>query len=168
MMRTKIYFLKVILLSAFFVVSCQPLLYTSPPPPPPPPAPEAMQVMNMPASVSQARQEFRNFRKAMGYVDGTGRSVDRTSGYFDINIQTLKTLYDEAANRGWSDIRIYNGIDDAGNPTLLVNGLQLRGSTLEEIGKADGDIIVKVENAIVGAGSGCPRWCDVTGTVIGK
>ena len=167
-MKTKIYYLKVILLSTLFFVSCNSQNFASPPPPPPPPAPlAAMQVMNMPASVLQAKQEFRNFRQAMGYVDGSGREVDKKNGYFDINIQTLKALYDEAANRGWNDVRVYNGIDNSGNRTLLINGLRLKGGILEETSKADGDIVAKIDNASVG-GSNCPRWCDITGTVIGK
>ncbi len=167
-MKTKIYCVQAMVICALLLMGCQVRSYAMPPPPPPPPAPSAIQVMNTPASVSQAKQEFRNYRKAMGYLDGGGRELDRKSGYFDINIQTLRALFDEAANRGWNDIRVYNGIDNAGNRTLLINGLQLRNGTLEETSKADGDIVAKIENPSATGGSGCPRWCDVTGTVVGK
>ena len=128
---------------------------------------EAMQAAVSPISVSDAKQEFRNFRVAMGYIDSSGRAFDNTNGYFDISVQTLAALVEEARNNGWTSVRIYNGLDARNNQSLLMSGLKMRGSQIEESSKSS-NLIIKVENAVVAPGSNCPRWCDVTGTAIGK
>lgn len=166
-MKNKIYTLGIIAFSVFFFESCASQRLASPPPPPPPPI-EAMQAMRQPASISQAKQEFRNFRQAMGYLDANGKAVDNKSGYFDLSAQTLKALYDEAVNNGWSNVRIYNGIDNAGNRTLLMNGLVENSGKFGESSKTDSDFVARIENPSVAGGSDCPRWCDVTGTAVGK
>ncbi|OWK73595.1 hypothetical protein CBW16_08790 [Flavobacteriaceae bacterium JJC] len=128
---------------------------------------EAMQAAASPISVSDAKQEFRNFRVAMGYIDSAGRASDNSSGYFDISVQTLATLVEEARNNGWTSVRIYNGLDARNNQSLLMSGLRMRGSQIEESSKSS-NTIIKVENSVVAPGSNCPRWCDVAGTAIGK
>lgn len=126
---------------------------------------EASMTIEAPYSVAEAKQDFSNFRKSMGYVDATGRSSDTQNGYLDISTGTLENLMRKASEKGWTNIRVYHGIDKNGGRILIANGLSAGSG---EISKSDSDQVIKVDNPSLGPGADCPRWCDVGSTTLGK
>ena len=160
-MKKTIYLLGVILFIASMLTSCKckkPVQFSS--------NIEASITIEAPYSVAEAKQDFSNFRKSMGYVDAaTGRSSDTQNGYFDISTGTLQNLMRKASEKGWANIRVYHGIDKNGGRILIANGLSAGSG---ESSKLDSDQVIKVENPSLGPGADCPRWCDVSGTTLGK
>lgn len=116
-------------------------------------------------TIADAKREFQNYRIAMNYIDArTGRETDSKSGYFDISVRTLQNLLDEMRNNNWENVRVYNGMDTSGARSLLVSGLTLSGGRLLE-STLSSTQMVKVNNISIG-GSECPRWCDITQTIL--
>ncbi len=166
-MKKTIYLLGVILLATSILTNCKckkPIQYSQES------VIEATMMIDAPYSVAEAKEDFNNFRKNMGYITASNISKDNENGYFDIKSETLSNLLMQAGQNGWKNLRIYNGIDKNGTRILIVSELNVGpDGKVIETKVANTDLLIKVKNPPLSAsGSDCPRWCDVSGTTLGK